>query len=199
MSFAYGGKGGKGGKGVKGGKHGSGLGGYGAGKGGKGCAWQPPMPVAAPRAMTWKRQKVDDKDALPVLVHKQALLNALEENGILIVSGDTGCGKSTQVPQFLLDDDPNNKIVVTQPRRLAARALAERVSNERGSAIGRTVGYALSRDKVTTLGTTRCTFMTTGLLLQLVVFRAVYSFEPARPPMRACAQPRRRSRQSPHD
>ncbi|KOO25957.1 ATP-dependent RNA [Chrysochromulina tobinii] len=97
--------------------------------------------------MTWKRQKVDDKDALPVLKHKQ------------------------EVPQFLLDSDPKAKIVVTQPRRLAARALAERVTAERGSVIGRTIGYAVSRDKATTLGTTRCTFVTVGLLLQLLVFR----------------------------
>ena len=166
----------------KGGK-GKGGGGKGEGKGkvggkGKGGWWAPPggkggrggyRPLAAaePRAMAWKRQRTDDKDALPVLAHKESILSALDDEGVLLISGDTGCGKSTQVPQFLLDADPANKIVVTQPRRLAARALAERVSNERGSVIGRTVGYALSRDRVTTLGTTRVTFMTTGLLLQV--------------------------------
>ena len=55
--------------------------------------------------MTWKRQKVDDKDALPVAAHRQAVLDALDEHGVLVISGDTGCGKSTQVPQFLLDQD----------------------------------------------------------------------------------------------
>ena len=121
--------------------------------------------------MTWKRQKVDDKDALPVAAHRQAVLDALDEHGVLVISGDTGCGKSTQVPQFLLDQDAAHRIVVTQPRRLAARALAERVSAERGSVVGRTVGYAVSRDRVTSLNATRCTFMTVGLLLQLLVFR----------------------------
>ena len=167
--YGKGGKGKGGGKGAskggKGGGKGKGTPSYGKG-GGKGYYTQPEKPV-----MTWKRQRTDDKDALPVLRHKESILSALDTEGVLVISGDTGCGKSTQVPQFLLDADPNNKIVVTQPRRLAARALAERVSNERGSVIGRTVGYALSRDRVTTLGTTRLTFMTTGLLLQLVVFR----------------------------
>ena len=121
--------------------------------------------------MTWKRQKGDDKDALPVAAHRQAVLDALDEHGVLVISGDTGCGKSTQVPQFLLDQDAAHRIVVTQPRRLAARALAERVSAERGSVVGRTVGYAVSRDRVTSLNATRCTFMTVGLLLQLLVFR----------------------------
>ena len=167
--------GGKGGG--KGGKGGSWAGGKGKG-GGKGASWgkgngkgggkgEPNMP----RPMSWKRQKVDDKDALPVLKHRQELIEALTEHGVVVVSGDTGCGKSTQVPQFLLDVDPSAKIVVTQPRRLAARALAERVTAERGSVIGRTVGYAVSRDKMTTLGQTRCTFVTVGLLLQLLVFR----------------------------
>ena len=121
--------------------------------------------------MSWKRKAADDKDALPALSHRAELLTALRDHGVAVVSGDTGCGKSTQVPQFLLDASPANRIVVTQPRRLAARALAERVASERGSTLGRTVGYAVSRDKATTLGTTRLTFMTVGLLLQLLIFK----------------------------
>ena len=103
--------------------------------------------------MTWKRQKVDDKDALPVAAHRQAVLDALDEHGVLVISGDTGCGKSTQVPQFLLDQDAAHRIVVTQPRRLAARALAER-SAERGR-WWVDEGYAVSRDRVTSLNATR--------------------------------------------
>ena len=72
-------------------------------------------------------------------------MEALSTHAVLVISGDTGCGKSTQVPQYILDANPDARIVVTQPRRLAARALAERVSNERGSVSGRTVGYAISR------------------------------------------------------
>lgn len=56
-----------------------------------------------------------------------------------LVSGETGCGKSTQVPQFLLDDPtigPSCKIVCTQPRRISAIAVAERIADERGEKIG---------------------------------------------------------------
>ena len=59
-----------------------------------------------------------------------------------LVSGETGCGKSTQVPQFLLDDPgigPSCKIVCTQPRRISAIAVAERIAEERGESIGGTV------------------------------------------------------------
>ena len=147
------------GKGGKGGK----------GKGGKGKGKEP----SGPRVMSWTRAGAEGApDPPPIVAHKHTVLEAIAAHGTIIISGETGCGKSTQVPQFLLDESPAHRIVVTQPRRLAARALAERVSVERGSALGRTVGYAVSRDKVTTMGTTRLTFMTVGLLLQLLVFRS---------------------------
>ena len=158
-----------GGKGKGGWYHGSGKGKGGKGgkgKGGKGKGKEP----SGPRVMSWTRAGAEGApEPPPIVAHKQTVLEALALHGTVVISGETGCGKSTQVPQFLLDESPAHRIVVTQPRRLAARALAERVSVERGSALGRTVGYAVSRDKVTTMGTTRLTFMTVGLLLQLLV------------------------------
>ena len=158
-----------GGKGKGGWYQGSGKGKGGKSKGGKGKG----KDTSGPRVMSWTRPGAEGAaEPPPIVAHKQTVLEALAAHGAIIISGETGCGKSTQVPQFLLDENPAHRIVVTQPRRLAARALAERVSMERGSALGRTVGYAVSRDKVTTMGTTRLTFMTVGLLLQLLVFRS---------------------------
>ena len=160
-----------GGKGKGGWYQGSGKGKGGKGKGGKGKGKG--KEPSGPRVMSWTRAGAEGApDPPPIVAHKQTVLEAIAAHGTIIISGETGCGKSTQVPQFLLDESPAHRIVVTQPRRLAARALAERVSVERGSALGRTVGYAVSRDKVTTMGTTRLTFMTVGLLLQLLVFRS---------------------------
>jgi len=64
---------------------------------------------------------------------------------VVIVDGFTGCGKTTQVPQFILDSHYENEkycnIIVTQPRRIAAISVAKRVCNERGWEVGKIVGY----------------------------------------------------------
>jgi len=145
-----GGKGGGKGDGKGGGYKGRGGGGYKGGgyRGGNRGGYRGGGGRAPAAPTTWTRKSADAVDALPALGHRKELCDALREHGLVVVSGDTGCGKSTQVPQFLLEDCATNRIVVTQPRRLAARSLAERVASERGSTLGRTVGYAVSRDKV---------------------------------------------------
>ena len=66
---------------------------------------------------------------------------------VVIVSGETGCGKTTQLPQFILEEamsaglGPATNIVCTQPRRISAISVAKRVAQERGEAAGQTVGY----------------------------------------------------------
>ena len=60
---------------------------------------------------------------------------------VVLVAGETGCGKSTQVPQFVLDGDPEARIACSQPRRISAMAVAERVASERGSQLGKEVGF----------------------------------------------------------
>lgn len=90
----------------------------------------------------------------------------VREHQVVLVSGETGCGKTTQVPQFLLDDPsigPAASIVCTQPRRISAMSVAERIAAERGEEVGHTVGYAVRADAA--LGS-QLSFVTPGLLLR---------------------------------
>jgi hypothetical protein len=110
---------------------------------------------------------------LPAYGSRAELLEALRKSRVVVVSGETGCGKSTQVPQYLLEDmcaagrGGECSIVVTQPRRIAAIALAERVASERGGGkAGGVVGYAVRLESKVTRDVTRLLFCTTGVLLQ---------------------------------
>lgn len=100
--------------------------------------------------------------------HKDAIVTAVQFHEVAVLRGETGCGKSSRVPQFLLDSDPNAKIVVAQPRRLAAITLAKRVASERGEPLGKTVGYRIGQASKASKDT-RLTFVTVGYLLQRLV------------------------------
>ncbi|XP_014204817.1 putative ATP-dependent RNA helicase DHX57 [Copidosoma floridanum] len=116
----------------------------------------------------------EDRKKLPAWSKMDELLKTIHQNQITIVSGETGCGKSTQVPQFILDDwivnmtEEDRKhvnVVCTQPRRISAVGVAKRVAAERIEKIGETVGYQIRlENKVSSK--TRLTFCTTGILLQ---------------------------------
>ena len=86
--------------------------------------------------------------------------------------GATGSGKTTQVPQYILDHYIKQKrycnIVVTQPRRIAAISIAKRVCQERSWEMGGLVGYQVARDK-TISDDTRISYVTTGVLLQKLI------------------------------
>ncbi len=80
---------------------------------------------------------------LPITAQREAILEALADRQVLIVAGDTGSGKSTQLPQYCLEPGRGmaGLIAHTQPRRLAARALAARVAEELGAAGGPQRGF----------------------------------------------------------
>jgi ATP-dependent helicase HrpA len=107
-------------------------------------------------------------DILPILNHKTEIQEALRTHQTIIIAGDTGSGKTTQLPQFYLELDLNNAKLIgcTQPRRVAAVSVAERVSEEvkeKGESSG-IVGYKIRfHDK--TGAETRIKFMTDGVLL----------------------------------
>lgn len=79
---------------------------------------------------------------LPIAEKREAILDLIERNRVVVLSGDTGCGKSTQMPQYLLDSyalkhrGTECNIIVTQPRRLAALSLAQTVAGHRGEKVG---------------------------------------------------------------
>ncbi len=104
--------------------------------------------------------------ALPIAAHRQAILEALERHPVVVVAADTGSGKSTQIPQYCLAAGRGTaaRIAHTQPRRIAARALAARIAEERGEVLGRTVGFRVRFDDRVS-DATRLVLMTDGLLL----------------------------------
>jgi ATP-dependent helicase HrpA len=103
---------------------------------------------------------------LPISGQREAIMEALRRSQVLIVAGDTGSGKSTQLPQYCLELGLglNALIAHTQPRRLAARALAARIAEEVGQPLGLSIGFRV-RFADQASDATRLLLMTDGLLL----------------------------------
>ncbi|KAJ7009199.1 ATP-dependent RNA helicase DEAH13-like isoform X1 [Populus alba x Populus x berolinensis] len=112
---------------------------------------------------------------LPIIMMEQEIMEAINEHSTVIICGETGCGKTTQVPQFLYEAGygsnhsvvRNGVIGVTQPRRIAVLATARRVAFELGLHLGKEVGFQVRHDK--RIGD-NCSikFMTDGILLREV-------------------------------
>ncbi|XP_019494754.1 PREDICTED: putative ATP-dependent RNA helicase TDRD9 [Hipposideros armiger] len=109
---------------------------------------------------------------LPINRCKEEVISLIESNSVVIIHGATGSGKSTQLPQYVLDHYIQRSaycnIVVTQPRKIGASSLARWISRERAWALGGLVGYQVGLEKIATEDT-RLMYVTTGVLLQKVV------------------------------
>ncbi|WWD17693.1 hypothetical protein CI109_102134 [Kwoniella shandongensis] len=112
------------------------------------------------------------RQSLPVTSRATEILAKIEVNEVTIVMAATGSGKTTQVPQLLFDDYINRgegakcNIVCTQPRRLAAMSVAERIADERGQQLGQEVGYQVRFDVKLPQPNGSITFCTTGIFLK---------------------------------
>ncbi|KAK6997999.1 ATP-dependent RNA helicase DHX57 isoform X1, partial [Biomphalaria glabrata] len=116
------------------------------------------------------QKMLEERQRLPAWEMKDFITAAVKRHKVIIVSGVTGCGKTTQVPQFILDealssDSFNANIICTQPRRIAATSIAERVAAERDEVLGRIVGYQI-RLEGDMSHLTRLLFCTTGIVLR---------------------------------
>ncbi|KAI5759599.1 DHX34 [Gulo gulo luscus] len=107
-----------------------------------------------------------ERAALPIAQYGNRILQTLKEHQVVVVAGDTGCGKSTQVPQYLLAAGFSH-VACTQPRRIACISLAKRVSFESLSQYGSQVGYQI-RFESTRTAATKIVFLTVGLLLRQI-------------------------------
>ncbi|CAO1428871.1 unnamed protein product [Diamesa hyperborea] len=114
------------------------------------------------------------REGLPSFNHKNEILELLKLNQVILIKGNTGTGKTTQVPQYILDDALLNKrgsqcrIICTQPRRIAAISISERVATERGEDLGTSCGYQIRLEKVKPRDDGNILFCTTGVLTKFM-------------------------------
>ena len=87
---------------------------------------------------------------LPVDAHRQRVVSAVHSSRVVVIAGETGCGKTTRIPRFLLEEwvrggkGAECNILVTQPRRISAVSVAQRVAQEMGPALKRSVGHQVN-------------------------------------------------------
>ncbi|KAG2687763.1 hypothetical protein I3760_09G066000 [Carya illinoinensis] len=109
------------------------------------------------------------RQRLPVYKYRTAILYLVEKHATTIIVGETGSGKTTQIPQYLKEAgwaEGGRVIACTQPRRLAVQAVAARVAEEMGVKLGEEVGYTIRFEDLTNSGTTMIKFLTDGVLLR---------------------------------
>lgn len=126
----------------------------------------PPPEVSEPRISP---QIAQFQQQLPIYEMRRTVIEKIRNNDVLIISSETGSGKTTQIPQYIMDDarqrDEKCRILCTQPRRISAVSVAERVSQERGFTLGSCVGYHIRLESK--LGTNcNLIYCTNGVLIR---------------------------------
>lgn len=120
---------------------------------------------------TYKKMLVG-RQRLPSYKMKDEILDLVKNNQAVVLSGETGCGKTTQVPQFLLESEilagrgSACHVVCTQPRRISAISVAQRVADERGERVGDSVGYQIRLEAARSRDCGSIMYCTSGIVLQ---------------------------------
>ncbi|PRW45383.1 ATP-dependent RNA helicase dhx8 isoform A [Chlorella sorokiniana] len=135
-----------------------------------GLAKEPAAPAAPQEkeGRAAKRQRLDaERRRLPAWSAREKLVELVKDNQVLVVIGETGSGKTTQIPRYLHDAGlaQGGAIACTQPRRVAAVTVAQRVAEEMGTELGGKVGYSIRFDDKTS-PQTRIKYLTDGMLLR---------------------------------
>ena len=120
------------------------------------------------KQLTEHEKLLATRKTLPVYAYRDEIIQAVRDHQVLIIVGETGSGKTTQVPQYLYEAglcEGGKKIGCTQPRRVAAMSVAKRVADEIGCKLGNEVGYSIRFEDCTT-ERTALKYMTDGMLLR---------------------------------
>ncbi|KMQ46772.1 Helicase-associated domain [Trichophyton rubrum] len=110
-------------------------------------------------------ESLNARNSLPTRKHVKQILDTINENTVSIIVGSTGNGKTSQIPQMVLEQSPGSNIMVTQPRRVTTTTMARRVAFERGEALGKSVGYEIRWDAIKPSSNNGITYRTTGVML----------------------------------
>uniref|UniRef100_A0A182QSZ8 RNA helicase n=1 Tax=Anopheles farauti TaxID=69004 RepID=A0A182QSZ8_9DIPT len=118
------------------------------------------------------QKSMKTREKLPISAMRRPIMAAINEHPVVLIRGNTGCGKTTQIAQYILEDYINSgqgaycNVCVTQPRRISAISVSERVANERCENLGVAVGYSVRFDSVLPRPYGSIMFCTIGVLLR---------------------------------
>lgn len=117
-------------------------------------------------------ERIKQRETLPIAVLRHKIMQTINDHPVIIIRGNTGCGKTTQIAQFILEDYINSgqgawcNVAVTQPRRISAISVAERIAVERCEPLGESVGYSVRFESCLPRPYGSILFCTIGVLLR---------------------------------